>query len=187
MITFKQGDLFDERAQALVNPVNCVGVMGKGIALQFKEKFPDNFKEYAQACRWNRVQPGRMFVFETYRPQAPQYIINFPTKRHWRDSSRMDDIEAGTLALVQEIRDRRIGSIAIPALGSGLGGLDWKRVRRILESGLRELEDVTITIYEPISTAPAGETRLYDGNRQHNEARQSNGTRQRRRRGQQAR
>ena len=162
MITFKHGDLFQERAQALVNPVNCVGVMGKGIALQFKEKFPDNFKEYAQACRWNQVRPGRMFVFETYRPQAPQYIINFPTKRHWRDSSRMDDIETGTLTLAQEIKDRRIGSVAIPALGSGLGGLDWKQVREILESGLRELEEVRITIYEPISGGPAGETRLYD-------------------------
>ena len=167
MITFKQGDLFQERAQALVNPVNCVGVMGKGIALQFKEKFPDNFKEYAQACRWNRVQPGRMFVFETYRPQAPQYIINFPTKRHWRDSSRIEDIEAGTLALAEEIRERRIESVAIPALGSGLGGLDWKRVRKILESGLRELEDVRITIHEPISGGPTGETRMDDETQRH--------------------
>ena len=159
MITFKQGDLFQDGAQALVNPVNCVGAMGKGIALQFKEKFPDNFKEYAQACWRSRVGPGRMFVFDTYRPQAHRYIINFPTKRHWRDSSRIEDIEAGTIALAGEIRDRRIKSIAIPALGSGLGGLDWKRVRAILESGLRGLEDVRITIYEPVSGGPSGKTR----------------------------
>ena len=159
MITFKQGDLFQDRSQALVNPVNCVGVMGKGIALQFKEKFPDNFREYAQACWRNRVQPGGMLVFDTYRPQAHRYIINFPTKRHWRDSSRIEDIEAGTIALAREIRDRRITSIAIPALGSGLGGLDWKRVRAILESGLQGLEDVTITIYEPISGESTGKTR----------------------------
>ena len=159
MITFEHGDLFQDRAQALVNPVNCVGAMGKGIALQFKEKFPDNFKEYAQACRRNRVQPGRMFVFDTYRLQAHRYIINFPTKRHWRNPSRIEDIETGTLALAGEIRDRRIESVAIPALGSGLGGLDWKRVREILESGLRGLEDVRITIYEPISGESTGKTR----------------------------
>ncbi len=173
MITFKQGDLFQDRAQALVNPVNCVGVMGKGIALQFKEKFPDNFKEYAQACRWNRVRPGRMFVFDTYRPQAHQYIINFPTKRHWRDSSRIEDIEAGTIALAGEIRDRRIESIAIPALGSGLGGLDWNRIRAILESGLRGLEGVRITIYEPISGGPAGKPRRSSEARPSGEARRS--------------
>ena len=166
MISFKRGDLFQDRAQALVNPVNCVGVMGKGIALQFKEKFPDNFKEYAQAYRRNGVRPGRMFVFDTYRPQAHRYIINFPTKRHWRDSSRIEDIEAGTLALAGEIRDRRIESVAIPALGSGLGGLDWERVRPILESGLRGLEDVRITIYEPISGESTGKTPQYDETRQ---------------------
>jgi O-acetyl-ADP-ribose deacetylase (regulator of RNase III) len=159
MITFKQGDLFQDRAQALVNPVNCVGIMGKGIALQFKEKFPDNFREYAQACRRKRVQPGRMFVFNTYRPEVHRYIINFPTKRHWRDSSRIEDIKAGTLALAGEIRDRRIESVAIPALGSGLGGLDWDRIRPILESGLRGLENVRITVYEPMPAAPAGNAR----------------------------
>ena len=159
MIEFKQGDLFQDNAQALVNPVNCVGVMGKGIALQFKEKFPDNFKEYNRACRQSRVRPGRMFVFNTYRPQAHRYIINFPTKRHWREPSHIPDIEAGTADLAREIRDRKIVSIAIPALGSGLGGLDWKSVQAILESGLRDLEDVRITIYKPMPTAPAKNVR----------------------------
>ena len=155
MIEFKQGDLFQDNAQALVNPVNCVGVMGKGIALQFKQKFPDNFKEYNRACRQSRVRPGRMFVFNTYRPQAHRYIINFPTKRHWREPSRIPDIEAGTADLAREIRDRKIKSIAIPALGSGLGCLDWKSVQAILESGLQDLENVRITIYKPMPTAPA--------------------------------
>ena len=155
MIEFKQGDLFQDNAQALVNPVNCVGVMGKGIALQFKEKFPDNFKEYSRACRQSRVRPGRMFVFNTYRPQAHRYIINFPTKRHWREPSYIPDIEAGTADLAQEIQDRKIVSIAIPALGSGLGGLEWEQVKPILESGLRDLENVRITIYKPMPTASA--------------------------------
>ena len=156
MITFKQGDLFQDQSEALVNPVNCVGVMGKGLALEFKNRFPDNFKEYAQACWVNRVQPGRMLVFKTYQPQTHSYIINFPTKRHWRDSSRIEDIQTGIQALAEEIRSRRIASIAIPALGSGLGGLQWNEVRPIIESGLRELEEVRITVYEPV-TAPSNQ------------------------------
>ena len=159
MIEFKKGNLFQDNAQALVNPVNCVGVMGKGLALQFKEKFPDNFTEYNRACRQSRVQPGRMFVFNTYRLQAHRYIINFPTKRHWREPSRILDIETGTADLAREIRERKIGSIAIPALGSGLGGLEWEQVKPILESGLRDLENVRITIYELMPTAPAKNVR----------------------------
>ena len=149
MITFKHGDLFDDRAQALVNPVNCAGAMGKGLALEFKKRFPDNFKEYRQACHHGKLQPGRMFVFNTYRPHAHRYIINFPTKRHWRDGSRIEDIESGTAALAQEVRDRRIESVAIPALGAGLGGLPWKKVRAVIEEGMRDLDDVRITVYEP--------------------------------------
>ena len=150
MITFKQGDLFQDQSEALVNPVNCVGVMGKGLALEFKNRFPDNFKEYNQACWKARVQPGRMLVFNTYRPKIHRYIINFPTKRHWRDPSRIEDIQTGIQALAEEVRSRRIASIAIPALGSGLGGLRWNDVRPIIESGLRELEEVRITVYEPV-------------------------------------
>ena len=150
MITFKQGDLFQDQSEALVNPVNCVGIMGKGLALEFKNRFPDNFKEYKQACWKAQVQPGRMFVFNTYQPKIHQYVINFPTKRHWRDPSRIEDIETGIQALAEEVRSRRITSIAIPALGSGLGGLRWNEVRPIIESGLRELEEVRITVYEPM-------------------------------------
>ena len=159
MITFKQGDLFQDQSEALVNPVNCVGVMGRGLALEFKNRFPNNFKEYNQAC-WNaRVQPGRMLVFNTYQPNIHRYIINFPTKRHWRDSSRIEDIRTGIQALAEEIRSRRIASIAIPALGSGLGGLRWNEVRPIIESGLRELEEARISIYEPVPAPSNQDTR----------------------------
>ena len=123
MLTFKTGDILAEAADALVNTVNCVGVMGRGIALQFKRAFPDNFKAYAARCKRDQIQPGRVFVFETGTIVPPRYIINFPTKRHWRGKSRLDDIEIGLESLAREIRARGIRSIAIPPLGSGLGGL----------------------------------------------------------------
>src|SRR6185503_11222057 len=112
MIEFKAGDILSEDAEALVNTVNCVGFMGRGIALQFKKAWPDNFKAYAAACRREDVQPGRMLVFETGRLTNPRFIINFPTKRHWRGKSRMEDVEGGLRALVEVIRSRGIRSIA---------------------------------------------------------------------------
>jgi O-acetyl-ADP-ribose deacetylase (regulator of RNase III) len=123
--------------------------MGRGIALQFKNAFPDNFKAYAAACRRDDVQPGRMFVFETGHVTNPHYIIYFPTKRHWRGKSRLSDIEAGLEALATEIQRREIRSIALPPLGSGLGGLSWGDVRRRIEGILSPLEDVRIVVYEP--------------------------------------
>lgn len=151
MIEYKTGDLIVEEAEALVNAVNCVGIMGRGIALQFKKAFPENFKVYANACRRKDVQPGRMFVFERgdmFSPW-PRYIVNFPTKRHWRNKSRMEDIESGLASLVAEIRKRNIRSIAIPALGSDLGGLDWNEVRTRMQEALRDLDNVKIVIFEP--------------------------------------
>src|SRR5213083_1140984 len=106
MIELRSGDILKSEAEALVNTVNCVGVMGRGIALQFKNTFPENFKAYEAACRTGEVQPGRMFVFDTGKLTPPRYVINFPTKRHWRGKSRIEDIEAGLRALVQEIRAR---------------------------------------------------------------------------------
>ena len=156
MITFRQGDIFQDDAEALVNPVNCVGTMGKGLALEFKKRFPDNFREYAGECRDGRMRPGRMSVFRTHRNDPPTYIINFPTKRDWRNPSRMEDIEAGVKALAREIRDRGIRSVAVPALGSGLGQLPWERVRAAIEEGLGELKDVRITIYQPRGGRRAG-------------------------------
>lgn len=156
MIEFKSGDILADDAEALVNTVNCVGVMGRGIALQFKNAFPKNFKVYAAACKREEVRPGRMLVFETGQMTPPRYIINFPTKRHWRGKSRMEDIEAGLVALVEVIRERDIRSIAIPPLGSGLGGLDWPEVRSRIEAALNRLESVRVTVYEP-KGAPATE------------------------------
>src|SRR3972149_3687562 len=129
MIEYKTGDILAEDAEALVNTVNCVGFMGRGVALRFKKAFPANFNAYEAACRRGEVEPGRMFVFETKQLTNPRYIINFPTKRHWRGKSRLVDIEAGLDGLVLEIKRLGIRSIAIPPLGSGLGGLDWAQVR----------------------------------------------------------
>lgn len=149
MIEYKTGDIFSEDAEALVNAVNCVGIMGRGIALQFKNAFPENFTAYKRACDRQEVQPGRMFIFETHKLGNPRYVINFPTKRHWRGKSRMEDIETGSKALVTEIETRKIHSIAVPPLGSGLGGLDWADVRWRIERALRGLEDVRAVVYEP--------------------------------------
>lgn len=149
MIKFTTGDILGADAEALVNTVNCVGVMGRGVALQFRNAFPRNFSAYADACSRNEVQPGRMFVFETGTMTNPKYIINFPTKRHWRGKSRMEDIDAGLLSLVDGIKWRKIRSIAIPPLGSGLGGLDWTQVRSRIEATLRDLPDTEVIIYEP--------------------------------------
>lgn len=154
MIQFAKGDILAADVEALVNTVNCVGVMGRGIALQFKNKYPANFEAYAAACSHEEVQPGRMFVFETRHLTNPKYIINFPTKRHWRGKSRMEDIESGLKALVREIRDRGIRSIAIPPLGSGLGGLNWSEVRPRIVEALSGISGVEVVIYEP-SNAPA--------------------------------
>ncbi len=149
MIDYTTGDILQADTEALVNTVNCVGVMGRGIALQFKNTFPGNFDAYAEACKREEVQPGRMFVYETGFVHNPKFIINFPTKRHWRGKSRYEDIEAGLHALVEEIRTRGIRSIAIPPLGSGLGGLDWTQVRARIDSAMGEIGDVRVTVYEP--------------------------------------
>ena len=149
MIEYKIGDILTEDTEALVNTVNCVGIMGRGIALQFKNTFPENFKSYSIACKRNEVQPGQMFIFDTGRLTNPRYIINFPTKRHWKGQSRIEDIEAGLAALAEDIRSRNIQSIAIPPLGTGLGGLDWDEVRPRIEAELQQLSDLKVIIYEP--------------------------------------
>ena len=154
MITLTTGNLLAADAEALVNTVNCVGVMGRGIALQFKNDYPANFKAYAAACARGEVLPGRMFVFEPHALTGPKFIINFPTKRHWRGKSRMEDIDSGLVALAGEIKRRGIRSIAVPPLGAGLGGLDWAQVRPRIEAALGSIDDLAVTIYEP-SGAPA--------------------------------
>ena len=156
MIEFTSGDILKDDVDAIVNTVNCVGIMGRGIALQFKNAWPENFKAYEAACKREEVQPGRMFVYEVGQLTTPRYIINFPTKRHWRGKSRIEDIESGLKALVGEIRQRGIRSIAIPPLGSGLGGLDWNDVRPRIEAAMREVPDVRVRIFEP-KGAPASD------------------------------
>ena len=153
-LEFSKGDLFNADVEALVNTVNCVGVMGRGVALQFKRKFPDNFRAYADACKKELVQPGKMFTTERVALGQPRYIINFPTKRHWRGKSRIEDIGLGLVALKDEIERLGIHSIALPPLGSGLGGLDWREVRHLIEETFASVGDVQVIVYEPSSMAP---------------------------------
>ena len=153
MLEFRTGNIFDEDAEALVNAVNCVGIMGGGIALQFKHAFPGNFKAYEHACKRREVRPGRMFVVETGKTMInPRYIVNFPTLRHWRDMSRLEDIDSGLRDLQRFIRDSKIRSIAVPALGCGRGGLDWLQVRPRIEAALHGFDDLNAVIFEPRDT-----------------------------------
>ena len=156
MIKLKKGDIFQEDAEALVNSVNCVGVMGRGIALQFKNVYPANFKAYAEACKRNEVKPGRMFVYDLGAMTNPRYIINFPTKRHWRSKSRIEDIEVGLDALVREIEQRDIRSIALPPLATDLGGLSWSDVRPRIEAALGKIDGLSVTLFKPGSGSTDG-------------------------------
>ena len=150
MLEVTTGNILEAEADALVNTVNCVGVMGKGIALQFKQKFPENFKAYKTACDAGQVIPGQMHVFRTGELTKPQYVINFPTKKHWREKSRIEDIEAGLSTLRSVIEKCGIRSIAIPPLGCGNGGLDWSEVFPKIEAALAALAaSVDIVVFAP--------------------------------------
>jgi O-acetyl-ADP-ribose deacetylase (regulator of RNase III) len=156
MIEFREGNLLEADAEALVNTVNTVGVMGKGIALQFKKKFPENFKAYKQACDEKEVKIGKMFVFSFDRLSNPRYIINFPTKNNWREKSRLEYVREGLDDLVREVRELGIHSMAVPPLGCGNGGLDWEEeVRPLMEGAFARIPDVAIYAYEPtLATDP---------------------------------
>jgi O-acetyl-ADP-ribose deacetylase (regulator of RNase III) len=154
------GDILQSDAEALVNPVNCVGVMGKGLALEFKRAFPQNFESYRSACSDGLVRLGRVHVFatktaslryiiKTGRLMNPRYIVNFPTKHHWRDKSRISDIESGLCSLVDEVRCLGVMSIAIPPIGCGLGGLNWSVVRPMIEHMFSRLPEVRVVLYGP--------------------------------------
>lgn len=145
----KAGNLLMEETQALVNTVNCVGIMGKGIALQFKMAYPDNFKEYKKACDHNEVKIGKMFITRVDKLFGSRYIINFPTKVHWQEKSRLDYIEKGLDDLVRQIKKLEIKSIAIPPLGCGNGGLNWKDVKSVIENKLSPLKNLEIILYSP--------------------------------------
>ena len=148
------GNLLEADAEALVNTVNTVGIMGKGIALQFKQAFPANFKAYKLACDRGQVQLGHMFVVPTAKLENPRYIINFPTKKHWKSRTRLDDVEAGLRDLVRVIEEYQIKSIAVPPLGCGNGGLDWRDVRPMIERALGDLDGVEVLVFSP-EGAPA--------------------------------
>lgn len=152
MITYTTGNLLDADVEAVVNTVNTVGVMGKGIALMFKEAFPDNFQAYEAACREKRVHLGNMFITERRDLLGgPRWIVNFPTKAHWRFPSKIEWIRDGLHDLREVIVSRGIRSIAIPPLGSGNGGLDWREVKSLIEQELAGLDSVSVVIYEPTS------------------------------------
>jgi O-acetyl-ADP-ribose deacetylase (regulator of RNase III) len=154
MITISHGNLLTAQAQALVNTVNIDGVMGKGIALQFARAFPDILPPYEAACRAGELAPGRVQIIERPGLLQPQFIINFPTKRHWRGKSRLADIDAGLVDLVRVVRERGIRSVAVPPLGCGLGGLAWQDVRPRIEAAFAELPEVEVLLYPP-DGAPA--------------------------------
>jgi O-acetyl-ADP-ribose deacetylase (regulator of RNase III) len=156
MIELKQGDILNAEAEALVNSVNCVGVMGRGIALQFKKAFPANYKAYRAVCDRKELEPGKVFVYDLSRVIEPRYVINFPTKRHWRANSRIEYIEAGLEALTKVVEEHGIRTIAIPPLGCGLGGLDWTVIRPKIEKAFAALPDVRVLLYEPLG-APVPE------------------------------
>ena len=160
MIYKAEGDLLSTDAEALVNTVNTVGVMGKGIALQFKQAFPDNYAAYATACKRGEVEVGKMFVFHRNTLSNPRIIINFPTKKHWRAKSRIQDVESGLRALIEFVRSEGIRSIAVPPLGCGNGGLDWNQVRPRIEQAFAEVPEVAVQLFDPEGAPKANEMRI---------------------------
>lgn len=162
MIRFERGDLLAAQAEALVNTVNTVGVMGKGLALRFKELFPENYEFYKAQCEKGEVKIGKVLVYEVSGRLYPRYIINFPTKQHWRGRSRLEYIQRGLQDLVQVVRERGIRSIAIPPLGCGNGGLDWNEVRTLIEQAFQPLADeVEVIIYAETTAPPKPEHAAY--------------------------
>lgn len=146
---FTQGNLLDAHVDAVVNTVNTVGVMGKGIALMFRERYPENFRAYEGACKAGEVQVGEMFVTAGVELDGPRWIINFPTKQDWRQPTKLEWVRVGLVALKHVIREKQIKSIAIPPLGCGNGGLEWAVVRPMIEAALGGLRDVDVIVYEP--------------------------------------
>jgi len=155
MIEFKTGNLLTTDAEALINTVNTVGVMGKGIALQFKKAFPENYKAYRRACDQGVVEPGRMFIVDNKSLTNPLYIINFPTKRHWKGKSKLEDIENGLVSLIDDVKKRGIKSVAVPPLGCGLGGLPWDQVFALMKEAFAKAPDIQWLVFEPAATPAA--------------------------------
>ena len=157
MITAAHGNLLEADVDALVNTVNTVGVMGKGIALQFQRAFPEMFKAYAKAAKAGNVRVGQMYVWPTEHLAGPRYVINFPTKTHWRGASKIEYIESGLKDLVRLIEELGIKSIAVPPLGCGNGGLDWQAVEPLIRGAFAGLQDVDVRLYSPGETPRAAD------------------------------
>lgn len=150
MIKYLTGNLFDSKAEALVNTVNTVGIMGKGIALQFKKLFPNNYKLYKTLCDKKEFKIGQLIVVQDQNIiTGEKIIINFPTKKHWKSPSEYEYIEKGIDELIKTIREKNIKSIALPPLGSGNGGLQWFKVKDIINYKLSNLENCDVYVYEP--------------------------------------
>jgi O-acetyl-ADP-ribose deacetylase (regulator of RNase III)/uncharacterized protein YwgA len=148
MLKYMRGNLLEDSSEALVNTVNTVGVMGKGIALQFKQAFPEVFREYEKACKKNEVKTGKMHIVDTNALVGPRYIINFPTKQHWKEKSKMSYVVEGLKDLERNVRELDIQSIAIPPLGCGNGGLEWSEVKPLIEKAFQDL-NMDVHVYEP--------------------------------------
>ena len=155
MVTYQTGNILHDQADAIINTVNTVGVMGKGLALQYKKAFPDNFNAYKKACDDKRLTTGQVLAVSLNSISAPFYIINFPTKAHWKDKSQLEYIEQGLESLKAEVKRLELKSVAIPALGSGLGGLPWQAVEELILSSLAELPEVEWRIYPPQAVSKA--------------------------------
>jgi O-acetyl-ADP-ribose deacetylase (regulator of RNase III) len=154
-IFYKKGNLFESNAEAIVNTVNCVGIMGKGVALEFKKRWPDNYAEYKKLCQEKKIRPGHVFVFDTCddlfkEENVPhRYLINFPTKDHWRSKSKFSYIDDGLDDFIIQLQKLNIKTVALPPLGCGNGGLDWTEVKMLLEEKLSFVDDIDFYIYGP--------------------------------------
>lgn len=146
MIIYRKGDIFNSNAQVIANPVNCVGVMGKGLALEFKKRFPEMFLDYKKKCTNNEVRVDQPYLWENSKIQ----ILNFATKKHWKDSSNLQDIKSGLLYIAKNYDEMGISSIALPPLGCGLGGLNWNEVRALIEESLGSIHDLDVFVYEEV-------------------------------------
>ncbi len=156
-VQLKSGDLLKETTDAIVNTVNCVGVMGKGIALQFKQRWPNNFKAYEGASKRKEIGPGRMFIYDLGEWEKPRYIVNFPTKTHWRGDSKIEYVEDGLQDLIKQVKRLGIKSISLPPLGCGNGGLDWHDVRKLILAAFEHLPEIDVHLFEPKGAPPARE------------------------------
>ncbi len=161
MITETKGNLLEAKTEALVNAVNCVGVMGKGIALQFRQAFSkDYFNDYQRACKNKELEIGKVHVYNRNSLENPRFVINFPTKKHWQGKSKIADIESGLKDLIRVIKELKIESIAMPPLGCGNGGLNWNDVKPLIEKVFSEIPEVELLLYAPSGSPKADEIKI---------------------------